>query len=70
MSDSKVAVSWVNKDGFGSLKNVDTIYDIRNKLNRMANSVLVFKSRGSNSFTDMLAKRGSNMEDDFLEWSL
>ncbi|KAK3225722.1 hypothetical protein Dsin_005584 [Dipteronia sinensis] len=36
VSDFKVAVSWVNSDGLGSLKHVNIIYDIRNGLINLA----------------------------------
>ena len=55
VSDSKVAVDWINDDGPGNLAQLDIILDIRNKLSFMANTVIVFNPRGSNSFVDLLA---------------
>ncbi|KAK4852743.1 hypothetical protein QYF36_026701 [Acer negundo] len=51
-----------------SLKHIDIIFDIRRKLSCMGNSVVVFNSRASNSFVDMLAKRASLDEGDIVEW--
>ncbi|KAK3212638.1 hypothetical protein Dsin_017344 [Dipteronia sinensis] len=68
VSDSKVAVSWINNAGIGSLKHIDFIFDIRGMLNEMGNTVVVFNSRASNSFADMLAKRGSTRTGDVVEW--
>ncbi|KAK2652889.1 hypothetical protein Ddye_012745 [Dipteronia dyeriana] len=70
VSDPKVTVSWVNKEGFGSFIHVDDIYDICCKLRCMGDIIMVFNPRSLNSFVDMLAKRGSSQEGDTLEWSL
>ena len=51
-----------------SLKHIDIIFDIHSKLSCMGNSVVVYKSRASNSFVDMLAKRASLDEGDIVEW--
>ncbi|KAK3188114.1 hypothetical protein Dsin_027675 [Dipteronia sinensis] len=70
-SDSKSAVAWVNNvDGIGSFKHVDFIYDIRNYLRILGNSLVVYNPRYLNSFENNLAKMGSNNEGDKLEWSL
>ncbi|KAK3219673.1 hypothetical protein Dsin_013643 [Dipteronia sinensis] len=58
VSDSKVTVSWVNSKGFGNLKHIHTIYDIRNSLKILDNTRVIFISRASNSFADLLAKKG------------
>ncbi|KAK3231751.1 hypothetical protein Dsin_003632 [Dipteronia sinensis] len=55
----KVAVSWILNEDFGSFKHVKTIYDIRSMLCSLGNMDVVFNSRATNSFADMLAKKGS-----------
>ncbi|KAK3206785.1 hypothetical protein Dsin_020840 [Dipteronia sinensis] len=68
-SDSKVAVSWVYNDGFGSLDNIDSIYDIREKLRYLRKVIVTYNPTSTNSMVDMLAKRASNLEGDIVEWS-
>ncbi|KAK3183579.1 hypothetical protein Dsin_030865 [Dipteronia sinensis] len=70
ISDSIVAVSWVNGSGFGCLKHVKLIYDIRNLLRFLGRISVSHNIRSSNSFADSLAKKGSNMEGDSVNWSL
>ncbi|KAK3213218.1 hypothetical protein Dsin_017924 [Dipteronia sinensis] len=67
ISDSKTTVLWVNNEDFGNLDHVDRIYEIRNKLVLMGNTKVIFIPRSTNSFVDMLAKRGSNKVRDVLE---
>ncbi|KAK3218848.1 hypothetical protein Dsin_012818 [Dipteronia sinensis] len=59
VSDSKVAVSWVNSEGIGILKHVETIFNIRNMLCILGNTQVIFNSRDSNYFVDTPAKKGS-----------
>ncbi|KAK2662888.1 hypothetical protein Ddye_001462 [Dipteronia dyeriana] len=66
MSDSNVAVSWIN----GMLSHVNLLYDIRQILLSRHSLAVTFTSRGANSLTDCLAKAGANLEGDRLEWSL
>ncbi|KAK3225985.1 hypothetical protein Dsin_005847 [Dipteronia sinensis] len=66
VSDSKSAVSWVNEGRFGSIKHVNLIFNIRCNLNKLGNMVVIFNSRASNSFVDMLSKKGFNMEGDIF----
>ncbi|KAK3197913.1 hypothetical protein Dsin_021328 [Dipteronia sinensis] len=68
-SDSKVVVSWVNNEGFGSLKHVNTIYEIQGILRFLSNIEVIYNPRSSNSFADMLAKNGSSQSGDFVFWS-
>ncbi|KAK2653607.1 hypothetical protein Ddye_013463 [Dipteronia dyeriana] len=65
-SDSKVVVSWVNNNSFESINNVKLIYDIRNNLTKLGNMEVIYNARATNSFADILAKRGSNMEGDLF----
>ena len=67
-SDSKVAVAWVNGSGFGSLKNLNLIYDIRDMLCFLGNAEVIYSPRASNTFADSLAKRGSKNEGDLVVW--
>ncbi|KAK2653709.1 hypothetical protein Ddye_013565 [Dipteronia dyeriana] len=66
VSDSKVATFWVNGVGFSNLKHVRTIYDVRTLINCHGNLKIIHNSRATISFTDMLAKRGSNNEGDMM----
>ncbi|KAK1550760.1 hypothetical protein Q3G72_024390 [Acer saccharum] len=68
ISDYKTAVSWVQDGGFGSINHVNAIYDIRCNLEKLVNTKIMFNSRASNSFADMLAKNGSNMGNDVFVW--
>ena len=70
ISDSKVVVSWVNGAGFGSLKHLNFIYDIRSLLSVLGRTVVIFNPRSTNCFADSLAKRGSNSEGDFISWEV
>ena len=70
ISDSKVAVSWVNGSDFGSLEHVNLIYDNRNFLSFLVRTAVIFNPRSTNSFADSLAKKGSNMEGDFFMWEV
>ncbi|KAK3221278.1 hypothetical protein Dsin_008303 [Dipteronia sinensis] len=68
ISDSKVAVSWINDDGFGSLTHVDRVYDTHSYLGVLGGTIVSYSSRASNSFTDNLAKLGSSIAGDFIQW--
>ena len=69
VSHSKTAVSWINGSGVGNIKFAQLIYDIRNNLSLLGHAKVVFGSRASNSFADMLAKNGSRNGGDLLIWS-
>ncbi|KAK3198596.1 hypothetical protein Dsin_022011 [Dipteronia sinensis] len=69
VSDSKVAVSWINSTGIGNWKQMQEIYEIRSLLNILGQARVVFSTRASNSFADMLAKKGSGEGVDFISWS-
>ncbi|KAK2652974.1 hypothetical protein Ddye_012830 [Dipteronia dyeriana] len=58
LGDSMMAVSWVNDTGFGSLKHVNLIYEIRSLLNFLGKIVVNFNSRASNGVAGLLAKKG------------
>ncbi|KAK3193125.1 hypothetical protein Dsin_024435 [Dipteronia sinensis] len=58
VSDSMTAVTWVNDRSFGSVKHVNLIYKIRGNLIKLGKTVVIYNSRASNSFADMLAKKG------------
>ncbi|KAK1567980.1 hypothetical protein Q3G72_018942 [Acer saccharum] len=70
ISDSMVAVSWVNGSEFGSLNHVNLIYDIRSLLHFLGGTVVGYNSRSSNNFADCLAKKASNREEDFVTWDV
>ena len=69
-SDSKVAVNWVNGSGFGSLKHLNLIYDIRSILSFLGNTTIIFNPRSTNSFADFLAKKGSCSVGDMVQWDV
>ncbi|KAK3211066.1 hypothetical protein Dsin_015772 [Dipteronia sinensis] len=68
VSDSKTAVLWINSEGHGSFKHVNTVYDIHEFIRNHSAITITFSSRASNSFADNLAKRGSKKDGDFLHW--
>ena len=68
VSNSKVAVSWVNQGDFGNVAQVKTIYQIRESLKSAGCIKVVFDSRIFNSSADSLAKMGANRTGDFVEW--
>ncbi|KAK2635643.1 hypothetical protein Ddye_030435 [Dipteronia dyeriana] len=59
VSDSKVVVTWINSDGFGSSKHAQTIYNIRSFIGSSGFISVTFKSTDSNFVTDHLANKGS-----------
>ena len=68
VSDCLVAVTWINFDSVGSLEHVNLIHGIRDILRSHGSLAISFNPRTSNSYADMLAKKGSNMEGDILQW--
>ena len=68
VSDSKVAVAWVNKGDFGNVEHLQMVYDIRSILLEAENIKVIFDLRIFNSFADSLAKMGSSNQGDFVEW--
>ena len=60
-------ISWVNEDDLGNLSHVNLIYDIH-MLHVLSNTYMEHISRASNSVADRLAKRGSAMDSDNIEW--
>ncbi|KAK2636477.1 hypothetical protein Ddye_031269 [Dipteronia dyeriana] len=52
------------------LKYVNLIYDIHSNLELLGGAMVHFKSRASTVFDDKLAKLGSRMSDDFVEWQV
>ncbi|KAK3206725.1 hypothetical protein Dsin_020771 [Dipteronia sinensis] len=63
VSDSQVAVSWINNDGFGSIVHAQTIYSIHSVLDNGGLVSIVYGSRHSNSLADQLGKKGSRKND-------
>ena len=68
VSDSKVAVGWVNNGEIGNVSHWKDIFDIREILAANGHIKVVFDSRIFNSFADSLAKMGSNSDGDFIVW--
>ncbi|KAK2644270.1 hypothetical protein Ddye_019465 [Dipteronia dyeriana] len=67
VSDSIMVVSLINGEGVGSINHVDLIYDICCSLEHFGGKV-VYSSSVSNQFADRLAKLGSKMLGDFVEF--
>ncbi|KAK1566962.1 hypothetical protein Q3G72_006656 [Acer saccharum] len=67
-SDSRSAVSWVNDKDFGNLRSWELIVDIRSLLLSLGNTVVVFCPRESNEAADSLAKLGSDLDEEVIEW--
>ena len=70
MSDSGSVVAWASGDGFGNLNLIKLIYDICDFLLKFRAVSIVFRSRGTNSVVDSLAKMGSSRSSDRLLWSV
>ncbi|KAK3206452.1 hypothetical protein Dsin_020498 [Dipteronia sinensis] len=68
ISDSKVAVAWVNSEEVGNVAHMNTIYEIRNCMRSKCSIEVLYESRAFNSFADSLAKMGSSKNGDFVEW--
>ena len=67
-SDSRMAVNWILGGDFGNLEVLDVILDIRSMLRGFRNLSIGYVSRSANVMADSLAKRGSRMEGEFIEW--
>ncbi|KAK3182890.1 hypothetical protein Dsin_030176 [Dipteronia sinensis] len=65
--DLKVAVSWINDDGIGSLKYVNKVYDCIDIIRSHGGISVSFNSRSTNSFDDNLAKKGSSVAVDIIQ---
>ncbi|KAK2666056.1 hypothetical protein Ddye_004630 [Dipteronia dyeriana] len=70
MSDSGSVVAWINGDGFGSLSQVNLLYDIRQIIRQRRSLAVQFTPHASWFWADGLAKAGSTMQGERLEWSV
>ena len=70
VSDSLMAVSWINSNGVGSWVHSHLIMEIRNLLGILRQAQVEFSPREYNVFTDLLAKKGADGEEDVLDWRL
>ena len=70
ISDSKMAVSWINDDGIGSIKFVNIVLDCRDFIKSHGGIFVSYNSRSTNSVADSLAKQGSSSAENFIQWSL
>ncbi|KAK3190292.1 hypothetical protein Dsin_029853 [Dipteronia sinensis] len=70
LSDSRSVVSWINGEGFGNIRIVKWLYDIRQFLLVSNLVVIKFTARSYNSLADGLAKNGSILHEERLEWGL
>ncbi|KAK3223555.1 hypothetical protein Dsin_010580 [Dipteronia sinensis] len=66
--DSKVVVSWINSDNFGSIDHLNILYDIRCFIHFLGRVNVCFSPRSTNSFADKLAKLGSSNIGDKVVW--
>ncbi|KAK3221067.1 hypothetical protein Dsin_015037 [Dipteronia sinensis] len=69
VSDSKVAFEWVNISGMWSIEHAQTILNIRINLAMIGQALVCFGPINSNSFSDALAKKGSQDGDGMLFWN-
>ena len=69
VSDSSTTVSWINGSGVGSWDHLNLILDIRNLLGRLSKIRVEFCSRVSNSYADLLAKKGASDVANELVWN-
>ncbi|KAK2651333.1 hypothetical protein Ddye_018822 [Dipteronia dyeriana] len=67
VSDSKVAVSWVNNSDFGNITQTNSIMDIRNIINSIG-GMAIFDHGIFISFADCLAKMVASTSGDLIEW--
>ncbi|KAK3193141.1 hypothetical protein Dsin_024451 [Dipteronia sinensis] len=56
VTDSKVAISWINYGGIGSVKHILIIYDIPGYLNSLTQAQVAFGPRAFNFLADSLEK--------------
>ena len=70
ISNSKVAVSWINGDGFGNLNLIDKVYDICSCLEALGGTVVSFSPRSTNSYAGNLAKKGSSRAGNYITWDV
>ncbi|KAK1565417.1 hypothetical protein Q3G72_026062 [Acer saccharum] len=68
VSDSKVAVAWVNGIGTISSDCDFATNEIRSFLSLLGSTSVVFNSRASNTLADSLAKKGSGLNENVLIW--
>ncbi|KAK1571069.1 hypothetical protein Q3G72_011565 [Acer saccharum] len=59
VSDSRVAVRWISGCGLGNSSHEKLISDIQRWLARFDQATVEFCPRGSNSYADILAKKGA-----------
>ncbi|KAK3221730.1 hypothetical protein Dsin_008755 [Dipteronia sinensis] len=67
-SHSKVAVTWINNDGFGSIKHAQIIHDTRSFLSSSDMVSILFCPRSFNYIADQLAKKGARISGEELNW--
>jgi ribonuclease HI len=70
LSDSKTAVSWILKSIPGCNSHDQIISNIRSWLDSFHMAAVEFRPRSTNSFADVLAKKGVQTGMDELWWSL
>ncbi|KAK3204962.1 hypothetical protein Dsin_019008 [Dipteronia sinensis] len=70
VSDSMVAVFWINDEVIGCIQHANKVYDCRELMRNHGGLKLSFSSRKSNSLADLLTKKGSRKEGDMVHWSL
>ena len=58
-SDSKIAVDWVKSRGLANTNHMQLIQFICNSLDRLGKASVDYCLRSSNSYTDILAKKGA-----------
>ena len=67
-SDSREVVLWITSGDFGNLALVDEIFEVRAILSASTKWSVCYVPRALNAMADGLAKRGSLLEEEEVEW--
>ncbi|KAK2639402.1 hypothetical protein Ddye_027197 [Dipteronia dyeriana] len=70
LSNSKTVVSWINGGGIGYLNYVNLLYDIKQLLSSTSIVSIDYTARSNKSLANILAKVGSDLQQERLEWGL
>ena len=70
VSDSKIAVEWINGDNVGRVDHINLVYSIRDALRIHGSLKISFSLRASNSYANSLAKNGSREGGDLFHWGV
>ena len=65
-----MGVSWIDSSGIGNWKLLHNILEIRSLIGTMGQTQVEFSPRETNTFADLLAKKGAEGGRDLLKWNL